>query len=161
MILFRNRLSSNVSTSCPHQDGVSTRQRPGHTDNPPQTHAWNSFPLSRADWSILWLLLGGREKGTGCNVANNSKRNRPSAEGSCCSVSQRMKLRGCRDRTSTTTRKNGNVLANVSSLLVFPWGRLFKVCHESLQIHNLHVLIFPGSICAHGKRNIKEGGMLW
>lgn len=62
---------------------------------------------------------------------------------------------------STTTRKNGNVLANVSSPLVFPWGRLFKVCHESLQIHNLHVLIFPGSICAHGKRNIKEGGMLW
>lgn len=48
------------------------------------------------------------------------------------------------------TKENGNISFNFSILLVFPWGRLFKVCHESLQIHKttcMCYLILLRSIC--------------
>lgn len=43
----------------------------------------NGFFFLRVFGWIFWLLLGGREKGIGCNVNNNSKCYRLVVKGSC------------------------------------------------------------------------------
>lgn len=58
------------------------------------------------------------------------------------------KLKG-QDR-APTTKENGNIIFNFSILLVFPCHRLFKVFHESLQVHKttcMCYLILLRSIC--------------
>jgi hypothetical protein len=86
----------------------------------PQTIGLEWVSSFKAFWLILWLLMGRREKGTGCNVNNNSKCNRPSAKGSCWSDFQSMlatRLTG-QDR-APTTKMNGNVIFNFSVRIVF------------------------------------------